>query len=80
MLLGVGGASAGVSGATPGVRGGSCLDEENLLARKPDFPVDMLGALLPGRLGARLEGGLQLSPSEEDDEMVDGGLARPMSE
>jgi hypothetical protein len=47
----------------------------------PDMPVDMLGALLAGRLGGRLEGGLQLSPSEDDDkEADDGALTRPPRE
>jgi hypothetical protein len=42
---------------------------------KPDnFPALKLGALLLGRLGALLDGGLQLSESEDDSDVVEGEL------
>jgi hypothetical protein len=50
---------------------GACFFDDS----KPDnFPALKLGALLLGRLGALLDGGLQLSESEDDSDVVEGEL------
>jgi hypothetical protein len=60
-------------GPTPVVCGvtGACFFGD----KKPlNFPVVKLGALLLRLLGALLDGGLQLSGSEDDSDVVEGEL------
>ena len=67
LLRGVdGGPTTAVCGVT-----GACFFGDN----KPlNFPALKLGALLLRRLGALLEGGLQLSWSDDDSDVVEGEL------
>lgn len=67
LLRGVDGGSApAVCGVT-----GACFFGDNKLV---NFPALKLGALLLRRLGALLDGGLQLSVSEDDNDVVEGEL------
>ena len=52
---------------------GACFFSDK---KPPNFPALKLGALLLRRLGALLDGGLQLSESEDDSDVVEGELWR----
>ena len=66
LLRGVGGPTTAVCGVT-----GACFFGDNKPLNRPALK---LGALLLRRLGALLDGGLQLSLSEDDSDVVEGEL------
>ena len=70
LLRGVGGSSAA---AGCGVTGAGFFGDKKPLS----FPTLKLAALLLRRLGALLDGGLSLSGSEDDSDVVEGELWRP---
>lgn len=68
MLRGVAGGGSTTAGC--GVTGVCFFGDKKPL----NFPALKLGALLLRLLGALLEGGLQLSGSEDDSDVVEGEL------